>query len=364
MAQFTTAERQQAKQGMGAILRAYFKAKAIGAPTADGIDDALERDGHGKIAKAARTWRNAVSKALGADYASGGTYLIPSELSINVLSARRARAKLRGLGVPVIPMGMLKSLPRIDTGAVVGYIGENALVGTTQPRFGNSALLLKKAGAQTVVSNDLLRYSPIAERAVNDDLGYALAVLEDSVFVRSDGFSNTPRGLRYQVAPSHCQSARPVSLANVASDLGDLVAMLFDADVPEGNWAWLMAPRSLIFLWNLQSTNGGFPFRDELKTGRLYGFPFAATRNIPVNLSDGTNSDCSEVYLVNIDDTAIGDSFRLAIDLSTSGAYDNGTTVVAGWSRDESVIRVLTEHDFALRDPNAAAVLTSVRWGA
>ena len=85
---------------------------------------------------------------------------------------------------------------------------------------------------------------------------------------------------------------------------------------------------------------------------------------MPVNLSDGTNADCSEIYLVDMADVVIGDSERLIIDASSEAAYEEGGSVKAAFSRDETVIRGIAEHDLVMRRDVSAAVGKNVRWGA
>jgi len=52
----------------------------------------------------------------------------------------------------------------------------------------------------------------------------------------------------------------------------------------------------------------------------------------------------------------IGDSLNVQVDVFPNGAYYDGSVVVSGISTDETPIRVLREHDFAMRHDVGAAV--------
>lgn len=349
-------------EAAGRIIRAFAAAKNEGSGIV-GVEKTLHAWGDDDLGKAVMETRE---KALAAGNASAGGFIVPEQYSQDILDARRAMTVVRKLGPREFPMpnGTLH-LPKVATGSTGGYIGENANAPATQPVFGENILTAKKLGAVVPISNDLIRYSsPQADAVVRDDLVRGLAVSEDAAFLRGDGTGGSPKGLRYWAASGNLIAASTFSLANVATDLGGLMLALMNNNVPPGRWAWIFAPRTWKALYTVQTTTGDFAFRDEMGRGTFYGFPFAMTTAVPVNLTVGANSDCSEIYLVNFDDMAIADSQRLIIDASSEAAYHNGSSVVASFSLDQTVIRAIAEHDFAARDANAIAVLTGVRYGA
>jgi hypothetical protein len=52
------------------------------------------------------------------------------------------------------------------------------------------------------------------------------------------------------------------------------------------------------------------------------------------------------------------------VDATTEGAYYDGSSVQATFSLDQTVVRVIEEHDFALRYDKAFALIQNVTWGA
>jgi hypothetical protein len=51
------------------------------------------------------------------------------------------------------------------------------------------------------------------------------------------------------------------------------------------------------------------------------------------------------------------------VDASQEAAYNDGSSVQAAFSQDQTVIRVLAEHDFALRYDKAFTLISSTLWG-
>src|SRR5207247_10896836 len=132
-----------------------------------------------------------------------------------------------------LPVGTGK-IGKATAGATASYIGESTNAPKAQLSTGQITLTFKKLAVLTPVSNDLLRYSsPGADMIVRNDLIAAMAVKEDSAFIRGLGVDGSPRGL-LQWAPGANQLAAngTVNNQNVATDLGTLMQTLMGADIP------------------------------------------------------------------------------------------------------------------------------------
>jgi len=207
--------------------------------------------------------------------------------------------------------------------------------------------------------------SPQADAVVRDDIVRALAVTEDAKFLRGEGTDKAPKGLRHWAASGNVFNAGAAGAAQVTSDLGELMLKLMNNDVAAGNWGWIFAPRTWKYLTTLLDSNANFIFRAEMvENNTLWGFPFSVTTSVPITLTEGSNSDTSEIYLANFDDIIIGDNLNLSIDVSQDAAYYDGSNVIASFSQDQTVIRAISEHDLAARHQESIAVAKAVRWGA
>lgn len=304
-----------------------------------------------------------VMKALQASVGTAGGFLVPDELSADVIELLRPASAVRRLNPLVIATdsGSFR-IPGFAGGAAASYITEGANITVTEPSFRQVVLSYKKLAAIVPISNDLLRFaSPSIDTLVRDDLVAAIAEESDKAFIRGSGSEGKPRGLRFWAPSANVIAANAtINLANVTADLSKLVLKLKEATVRMRRPGWIFAPRTEQYLLTVRDANGNFAFRQEMEQGRLWGWPFVSTTNVPVNL--GAGSDESEVYLADFADVVIGESTRVLIDTSSEAAYVSGSNTLSAFSRDETLVRAITEHDLAVRYDKSVAVLTAVKW--
>lgn len=308
------------------------------------------------------------TRALQASLGSTGGYLIPIELSAELIELLRPKTVVRR-ACPAsrqisLPRGNL-TIGRQNTGATVGYVGEGQSTAYTQETVGEITLQAKKAKAIVPISNDLIRFAQTsADMIVRDDLVRQLAVLEDQNFLRGVGSAFAPKGVRYLAASANVTTATAsYNLGTVISDLGWLVTQLENASVPMTNPVWFFSAKTKNYLYDARDSVGAFQFREEMDRGRFRGYPFFWTQNIPSNL--GASSNTSEIYLVDMDEFIIADVPGLMIDASQEASYssDGSTLTNSAFDRDETVIRIIAEHDCNIKHTAAAAVLTAVPYG-
>ena len=340
-------------------VRATAAAKMFGTGP-EGAIDQLKKWGNADLAE---KWADARQKAMAAGNATAGGFLVPTEFSQEVIEFLRAQSVVRKLNARVIqvPTGTLK-VPKLTGGSTAYYVGENTNATKSELSTGQLTLTFKKLITLVPMSNDLLRYSsPGADAIVRDDVVNAMRVREDSAFIRDTGTDSTPKGLRYWAhADNILEITASVSVQNVFTDLGKAVLQLLNANIPMIAPAWIMAPRTEMFLKTLLNANSYPVFRDEMMQGRLFGFPYGVTTNIPITV--GTSSNKSEIYLVDFAQVLIGESMNLMVDTSQEAAYHDGSSVIAAYSQDQTVVRTIAEHDLGLRHDKAVAVLTQVSW--
>lgn len=362
--------------GFARCLRATAAAKLGGF----GPDKAIEiLRGWGDV-ELADKWAESRSKALASNDPTAGGFLVPTQFSTDVISLLRPAAVIRSLNPMTIPMptGTVK-VPKVTTGATASYIGENSNVPKTEEKFGQLTLTWKKLAALVPISNDLVRYSsPSADQIVRDDIVRAMAQGEDLAFLRGDGTGGQPKGLKFWInAANKFNANSTVSLANVTIDLGKAIQNLMAANIPmivsaQGNNGidarpgWIFSPRIYRYLSTLQTTNGVYAFRDEMMRGTLWGWPYRVTTQVQETLTNGVavaGGVSSEIYFGAFAHAVIGEALGVMVDASQEAAYYDGSNVVASFSQDQTVIRVIQEHDFAVRYDKAFTLIEAVNWG-
>ena len=365
---FAGSSKQQAQQrdpGMAVArcIRATAAAKFQGQRPEYAVD-ILKKWGDADLAE---QWAAAREKAMTAGDTTAGGFLVPEQYSQDLINVLRSATVVRSLGAPTLPLpvGTIK-LPKITTGSTASYVGESTNAPKSQLSTGQITLTFKKLMALVPVSNDLLRYSsPGADMIVRTDLTRSFSVKEDATFIRANGTDASPKGMRFWAPNSNILTANAsVSIQNVASDLGRLMQQLMAADIPMVKPVWIMNPRVRNFLVTMVTTTGNFIYKDEMAQGTLWGYPFGVTTGVPANLdfTGAATNDESEIYFVDISQAIIGEAQNIMIDASGEAAYNDGSSVQSAWSRDETTVRAIAEHDFAMRYDGAVAVLAGVDW--
>lgn len=297
------------------------------------------------------------------DFGTGG-FLIPEDMASDIIDLLRPRNVIRAAGAPTIPMprGTL-TLPKQTGDPSASYIGENQDITKSEPTGGHIVLSAKKLAALVPISNDLLLMDVgnQADMFIRDSIVRRIAIREDQAFIRDDGANNQPQGLRYWAEAGNVFGSAGTTATNVEDDLVTMMNNLEGNDVDMSNPVWFMSPRSKNHLVNLRDANGNLIYPTITNAQpTLYGFPVFVSNNIPNNLGGGTES---EIYLVNVSDTIIAETGGLEVTADSTASYQEGGNLVSAFSRDQTVIRAIVRHDFAVVYPEAVTVMTGVTWG-
>lgn len=310
-----------------------------------------------------------VAKALNTIVTGEGGALIPQDFLADLIELLRASTVVRGSDPMTIgmPMGNL-TIPRLAGGATATYQAELDDIGVSQERFDDVNFVAKKLTAMVPVSNDLIRRAPIGvEEVVRDDLIQTIARREDLAFLRGDGTDLGPTGFRTLVLPGNVLAIPAMEpdtpgagLNAVVAGLQALILLLQNGLSRMIKPTWIMAPTTVRFIGAQRDQVGGFYYKDEIATGRLEGIPYKLTTQIPTNLGTGNGS---EIYLAAFEDVVIADTYNVIVDASDVAAYKDTTgDMVSTFQRDQSLFRVISEHDFNMRHLQSLAVGTTVDW--
>lgn len=297
-----------------------------------------------------------------------GGFLVPEDVSSEVIELLRPASVVMAMGPRIVPMpnGNM-TLNRRARGANFRYIGEQQDIPATDVEFGQVKLSAKKLTGLLPISNDLLRASGIAvDRMIRDDMVKDAGVAVDENFLRGAGTEFAPRGLRWQHTGTSFQATHVLTmtampdLQKVDNDLGRLELALLNAEVSLVGACWVMSPRTAMFLTNLRDGNGNKVYpemaNDMLRMKRVF-----VTTSIPFNLGGGGNE--SEIMLIQPTHVMIGEHQGIDLSMSDEAPYiDASGTMRSAFSRDETVMRLIMQHDIGLRHLPAVSILTGVTW--
>lgn len=305
-----------------------------------------------------------IQKALiSSDLEAGGALIVP-EYANEIIELLRSRTVVRAAGARTLPMNSGTLTIRKHTGgSSASYVGESRNISVTQPETGQIELTSKKLAAIVPISNDLLSFTsgPSADEFVRDDLVMEMSIREDRAFLRDNGQQHTPRGMRYWVASGNVSASNGNNPDAIEQDFKDMLNALEGADVRLIRPAWFMHPTRKNFLSILRHAGGGQLLFPGL-TGpnpNIWGYPVFTTTSLPNNL----NGNETEVMFADMADAIIGEVSGLSIVIDPSASYVDGGEMISAFSRDETLIRAITRHDFAFRHRESIAVKTGVTWG-
>ncbi len=345
--------KQEAKQYLGAkVSRMVMSIAASKGDMADAAKFARDEIGDSDVAMAIET------------SAGSGGALVPQNIHSELIELLRARTVVRRLGAQTVPLpnGNL-SLPRLASGATSGYIGEGSDVNATEAEFDDVKLNAKTMITLVPMSNQLIGRAgfQVEQLVLNDILG-AMAVREDKAFLRDDGTSSTPTGFKARATAASRTLAwsGTANLATIDAYLDSLILMLLQSDSLLISPGWSLSPRSYMKLKGLRDGNGNKVY-PEMDQGMLKGYPILHSTTIPVNLGAGTNE--SEIYFADWNDVVIGEMDNMTIDFSREATYKDGSgNLVSAYARNQSLIRVVAEHDVGFRHVEGLALGTGVTW--
>lgn len=305
-----------------------------------------------------------IEKALSAsDFTAGGA-LLQTEFAREVIEFLRPASVVMDSQPRMMEMsqGALE-VPKVNVGASASYVGENQTGGITEQEFGSLVLVRKKLKAEIPISNDVLRFAVLnADQIIRDDAVAAMSQRQDAAFIRDDGTQFTPKGLRFQVPSVNViASAGTNTLVDIESELGDVELALRDKDIKFIRPGWLISPRTERRLKTIRTgVNENYAFKDEMNGGRLNGYPYKVTTQIPEDLGGG--GDESEIYFVDWSEVVVGEAMDLIVEASSTAAYNDGTALRSAFSRDQTVIKTLMQHDIGMRHDFGVGVISGVKW--
>lgn len=290
---------------------------------------------------------NDVVKAASVTVPSEGGFMVPEVLASELIMPLYNSLAVMQAGARRIPMpnGNL-TIPRMDTGATVAYIGENANAGKTQQVFGDVKLSARKLAALIPVSNDLLRSSSIAaDTFIRDDLINRMRIKMDYAALYGSGSEHEPAGLSTLLASG--QKLGSSSTAFTADIPAELLGKLWGANVPMIRPGFLINGQTYSYLLNLKTTTGAYIYRDEMLGSKtLIGVPFYISNQ--VSWTDDT-VDYVDIFVGDFSEFLIGEQMAMQIESSREAAYYDGANTISAFQRDQTVIRALSTHDFNIR---------------
>lgn len=323
---------------------------------------------HWRLGEAESTakWLGHVKTVLQAGVAATAGDMVMPQFDPEWIDLLRPRTVVRQFA-RTIPMPRGATSRRKQTGAASAYYtGEGKTVSASNLTVGRVNLSYKKLVAETVVSNDLLRFGGSESDAkIQDDLLRVSALREDRGFLLGNPpvDAGSPQGIRYQTAAGNVFASAGTALTNYQSDLTKAIRLVEESDVDISNARFVMSPGQFWTIFALATTTGDMIFATELARSSIFGFPVMRMSQLKesrlATWGYGTSGSAGMILFIAPAAMEIHDSLQRTVEVFRGGAYTASSgSLVSGIETDETVITCTAEHDFLQVYDTAAAIIT------
>lgn len=313
-------------------------------------------------------------KAMAEGTGSAGGFAVPVQYAPGIMPLIRARSAILSMGPTTVPVEKEMDLTSISSGAAAQFVAENALLPASEIALAQAPILLpKELGTILPVSLRLLRDAgqEIAD-AIYADLAEVLALRMDLAFIQGTGSGAEPLGIKNKAGTLAGPSFGANGRTPTFDDIKAIPAGLRAANAPFLKPGWVFHPRLLSTLEMVKDTTGRYladagllEFDETGGGGKLLGFPFRTTSQLPVNVTTGSNSDTTFIIFSSDwrDAVWVGVNKAFELDWHDGAAYttDGGTTTQYAFQQRQRVFRAQAAADIALRRPGLVSVTTGVR---
>ena len=309
--------------------------------------------------------QSAKLRTMGTEDDSAGGYLVPTQAMPDFIELLRAESVCLRMGARLLDglAGAPVTFVKQTGGATAYWVGEGAAPSASDLAVGLLKLTPKKLMALTYINNELIRRSsPAAESMVRQDLATVLGLAADLAILRGIGSENEPLGI------ANTGSINTVTLGTGSGAVPDFVNpwpdMEYELSVDNalrGKLGFIFHPAIKRALKKLRNpyysgdTGGEYPLLPltDAQLEAVLGYPFATTTQLPINLTAGGSTNCTEIYFANWLEVLVGQWMGLEIMASN----------VAGtaFATDQTWVRIISEMDCALRHAQSACLCNTAR---
>lgn len=329
----TQAQERDLESGIRAAR--FVKVALLASRTHEPIRDVAER-----MYPADGRLREAMTEGVAGD----GGVAVPQNLYNEIIPLLRQTSVTRSLGVTNLPLPNGNLTLVKQTGAAnFKWVGENKPIANSKITMGNIKLSAKKLSGIIPLSNELLRDSSlVADRFVRDEMVAGIAEAEDITALYGTGNENAPSGIVTVCADNKID----VGEALTADVLYEMVGKLMAVKLTNPAFAWRIPGVLWATIYGMQSAAGNYIFRDEMKDGKLCGYPFKIDNNIKVG--DDLNGK-TQIFFGDWKHFLIGTESALQISVSTDASYTDGSKSVSAFENDLTLMRAIVREDFNVR---------------
>ena len=258
---------------------------------------------------------------------------------------------------------------QMDTGTSAGWVGEAQPAPVSRADFSGEILPLLKVVGICVTTLELARSSaPSAESTLSRDLARAGAEAMDRAFIDPSNAGETG------VKPASVTSSAPSfasngpDLADIDSDLEILINSLSDAGSDLSFAAFVLRPRTAVYLSRLRGSGGAPAFPGlGARGGVLLGLPAITSANVPVGADSAAETsivllDAAQITLADDSEAELAITTQATLQMQDSIEETGATEQVGLWQLNLAAVRMVMARNWRTRQAAACSVLTGVTY--
>lgn len=244
---------------------------------------------------------DAERRAMSEGTPSAGGYLVPTPLAAGVLDLARNASRVMQAGATTIPMdsSTLKVPRQVGDPAMVWHT-EGAAIDPTGLTFDAVTLTARTLPVLVTMSLELLEDVDTIDNVISSAVAKALALELDRVALRGTGVAPQPLGVLSQSGVSlHSMGANgaPADWDELLDSYAAVQANNFTAN------AAIYAPRFAASLAKIKNVTTGEYLAPPAALDKVQRL---VTNQVPINLTQGTATNATELYMAQWDQMLIG----------------------------------------------------------
>jgi HK97 family phage major capsid protein len=230
-------------------------------------------------------------RALSEGTLTAGGHLVPTPLSSRVIDLARNATRVFQAGAITVPMtAQTLKLARLTGEGTPAWKAENAAITAADMTFDAVTFTARTLVRLVTLSVELFEDAdPSSEDVIARSFAAQVALELDRVALRGSGTAPEPRGvLNTSGITTTTHGANGAAIANYDFWLDAKGVVMGNNFEPN---AHIQAPRSSVSLSKLKEATTNAYLAPPANM-----LPMLATKQVPINLTVGTSTDCSEVY--------------------------------------------------------------------
>lgn len=288
-------------------------------------------------------------RALAEGSVAGGGALVPIDLYASLIDIVRNSARVLQAGATIVPLDhFVTNVAKLTSDPTPAWRAEGATINATASAFSRLTFTTQTLAAVVVTSRELLEDVPSLGDEITRELALQFALQLDLAALYGTGYgSNQPQGLKNAVwsVPQTSMGTNGATMTSLTPNAWmGLVnpAYRLLAVNENGLSGAIMNPRTEKEFVTAASTINTFaePPSRLASIGRYGTAPLEiySTNQVPANLTQGTASTASDLFVGDWSQLLVGIRDELKIDVLTEAYAGTGQIGFLGWLRADVVV--------------------------